>query len=117
MADPRTVPKRQGRRSGGNTVEGKTLKTRQKGMNMLEKKPHAAAWLSRKRYRGRGSRGRKVAVITQRGRYSAVTGKDQKTSGGNRIAQRYPGANTLRSFRLSGPDQSVPASPAILGVR
>jgi len=39
VADPRITPKRQGRRSAGNSVEEKTLKTRQKGMNILEAKP------------------------------------------------------------------------------
>ena len=39
MADPRITPKRQGRRSAGNSVEEKTLKTRQKGMNMRESEP------------------------------------------------------------------------------
>jgi len=38
VADPRGVPKRQGRRSAGNSVEEKTLKTGHKGMNMLETK-------------------------------------------------------------------------------
>ena len=36
MADTRVVLKTQGRRSAGNSVEEKTLKTRQKGMNILE---------------------------------------------------------------------------------
>jgi hypothetical protein len=39
VADPRITPKRQGRGSAGNSVEEKTLKTRQKGMNMLEERP------------------------------------------------------------------------------
>ncbi len=38
MADSRVVPKTQGQRSTGNSVEDKTLKTRLKGINMLEKK-------------------------------------------------------------------------------
>jgi hypothetical protein len=39
VADSRAVPKRQGRGSAGNSVEEKTLKTRQKGMNMLGERP------------------------------------------------------------------------------
>jgi len=38
VADSRITPKRQGRRSAGNRVEEKTLKTRQKGMNIRERK-------------------------------------------------------------------------------
>lgn len=38
MADLRVVPKTQGRRGVGNSVEEKTLKTRQKGINMRKKK-------------------------------------------------------------------------------
>jgi hypothetical protein len=58
-----------------------------------------------------------VAVIAQRSRFRAVTDKDQKTSRGNRIATRYPGANAPGSSRLSGPGQEASASPAILGVK
>ena len=35
------------RSSAGNSVEDKTLKTRQKGMNILKKSQYAAAWLFR----------------------------------------------------------------------
>ena len=38
MADSRGVPKTQGLRSVGNSVEDKTLKTRLKGINILKKK-------------------------------------------------------------------------------
>ena len=37
MADSRGVPKTQGLRSVGNSVEDKTLKTRLKGINILKK--------------------------------------------------------------------------------
>jgi len=46
-----------------------------------------------------------------------VTGQDQKTRRDSRIAPRYPGANALESARLSGPDQEVAGSPAILDVK
>ena len=38
MADSRGVPKTQGLRRVGNSVEDKTLKTRLKGINILKKK-------------------------------------------------------------------------------
>jgi len=38
VADSRGVPKTQGLRSVGNSVEDKTLKTRLKGINILKKK-------------------------------------------------------------------------------
>ena len=38
MADSRVEPKTRGLRSAGNSVEDKTLKTRQKGINILRKK-------------------------------------------------------------------------------
>jgi hypothetical protein len=38
VADSRVEPKTQGLRGAGNSVEEKTLKTRLKGMNILEKK-------------------------------------------------------------------------------
>jgi len=39
VADPRITPKRRGRSNAGNSVEEKTLKTRQKGSYLLETKP------------------------------------------------------------------------------
>jgi hypothetical protein len=38
VADSRVEPKTQGLRSAGNSVEDKTLKTRQKGINILRGK-------------------------------------------------------------------------------
>ena len=94
MADSRVEPKTQGLRSAGNSVEDKTLKTRQKGINIMKKKSqYATVWLFRKRYRDRGSRGGEVAVIAQRSRYRTVTGKDQKSRRDSRIAKRYLSAN------------------------
>jgi len=80
-------------------VEDKTLKTRQKGINILRKSQYAAVWLSRKRYRDRGSRGRKVIVIAQRSRYRTVMDKDQKTRRGNRILQEIPRCQRIRVIR------------------
>jgi hypothetical protein len=79
-------------------VEDKTLKTRQKGINILRKSQYAAVWLSRKRYRDRGSRGRKVIVIAQRSRNSAVR-KDQKSRWGTRILQEIPRCQCIRVIR------------------
>ena len=98
-------------------MEDKTLKTRQKGINILRKSQYAAVWLFRKRYRDRGSRGRKVIVITPRSRYRTVMDKDQKTRRESRIATRYPSANAAGSHRLSGPGQEAPSSPAIPSVK
>jgi len=118
VADSRGVPKTQGLRSVGNSVEDKTLKTRLKGINILKKKSqYAAVWLSCKRHRDRGSRGREVAVIAQRSRYRTVTGKDQKSRRDSRIAKRYPSVNAPGSNRLSGPGQEAPGSPVILSVK
>lgn len=109
MADLRVVPKTQGRRGVGNSVEEKTLKTRQKGINMRKKKSqHAAAWPFRRCHRDGGSRERKVTVIAQRSRHSAVTDEDQKSNRDNRIARRYPGAHARGLCRLSGPGQAAP---------
>ena len=99
-------------------MEEKTLKTRQKGMNILEiKAGMPPSGDPGGRHRDRGSRGRKVVVIAPRSRNRAVTDKDQKTRWGNRIATRYPGANAPGSSRLSGPGQEASGSPAILGVK
>ena len=56
-------------------------------------------------------------MIAPRSRNRAVTEKDQKTSWGKRIAQRYLGANALGSSSLSGPGQAASARPVILGVK
>ena len=99
-------------------MEGNTLKTRQKGMNMLENETSMPpSGDPGGRHRDRGSRGRKVVVIASRSRIRTVTDKDQKTSRGSRIAKRYPGANASGSNRLSGPGQEASARPVILGVQ
>jgi hypothetical protein len=89
-------------------VEDKALKTRQKGINILKRKQYAAVWLSWKRHRDRGSRGRKVAVIAQRSRNRTEMGKDQKSRRDSRIVKRYPSVNAPGSNRLSGPGQEAP---------